>query len=439
MKILYQSSFLHVGMVLLLLVGSCAPLTAASFDTADLAILEIQVLGAPAQDDSTEERLSRLEKSVFGEADSKLSADERLKRLKSTLTPTAKPTPKEFQLQNSPYSEPKESASPIESNSPVGNPVQLDKLADLEDLSNQMLKIINEERSIRHLNPLQKDKIATKVALEQANYLAQTGQFSNYGINGKNPDLRYTEAGGKGRVAEVVDGYFAALDQDHKVIPISYSSSETPHQLMDAINDSPDKADAVFNNEANFAGIGFVLDPEQRQLVAVIEIVAVYGSLSDIPKKIGPSGIEISGKLSGGYRLAWIGLSHAPLELQERNEIEPSPYFAPIDKVVYLDQTGDRAKTIAAAGGIILAMVAAPFTYGASAIVADILMNMVSQTYQLHDVQVRNGVNGDVDGNFRGRVDLGEWGPGVYYVSVWAYRHKKEKPVVVSRRAVLVG
>jgi hypothetical protein len=118
--------------------------------------------------------------------------------------------------------------------------------------------------------------------------------------------------------------------------------------------------------------------------------------------------------------------------------VEASPYFPPIDKVIYADRTAERTRSIAKTSGLILAMLAAPFTYGASMLVADILMQSLVQAYQAQDVEVREGVKAS-DNSFSGLVNIGEWGPGTYYITIWAIPSRSKKPVILSRRTVSVS
>ena len=84
-------------------------------------------------------------------------------------------------------------------------------------------------------------------------------------------------------------------------------------------------------------------------------------------------------------------------------------------------------------------MVAAPFTYGASVLIANVLMQSIAQTYQSQDVEVRDGAKADMGGgNFNSSITLGEWGKGIYYITVWAIPPSEKKPVIISRRAVKV-
>lgn len=418
--------------------------TSAVTQEALVTELEKKVLGNTYSKEKLEDRLSRLEENVYGQkAAPNSSLEARLNKLKKTFeVPTAKvPDSMRREVEEAAFKESaaaREVANSNKQQGPESTQTKVELMKNLDELSERMLAIINQERSFRQLRPLKKDETAQKAALEHASYLAQTRQFSHFGAGGKNPDRRYTEAGGAGKLEELVEGFFASTDDKGNIKPIQVNN-EIPNQLMDAILQVPDKSDIILSNDANLAGVSFVLSPEGRQLVAVIEIVTNYANLAYIPPKTSLSaGVPVSGSVSGGYKFAWIGVAKRDEVDSEKSETEPSSYFAPIDKVVYMDKSSERAKNIARTGGLILAMVAAPFTYGASMLVADILMQTVAQTYQAQDVEVRSGVKADMSSNFNGVVGVGEWGPGLYYISIWAFPGNSKKPVIVSRRTVQV-
>jgi uncharacterized protein YkwD len=411
----------------------------ASFTLADtqiqtLAKLEKQVLGAEYAQETKAQRLSRLENSVFGKTNTNLNDDQRLQKLEKTLRVVSKPVPTEFTENIA-----KEQAAQEQTQTNQVAHTKLQIQPNLQETADLMLKIINQERSFRSLAPLRYSKTANQVALEHASYLVQTKQFSHYGVAGHNPDQRYTLAGGEGRVEEIVDGFFAQVDEQAQIIPITVNQ-ETPNHLMDAILKVPDKMDILFNQDANTAGISFVLSPDRKQLAVVVEIVADYVSLGALPHQTSAGEVYLDGSVqNNSYKFAWIGIAKKDDEVNaEMVEVEPSPYFPPIDKVIYVDKTVDRAKAIAKTGGLILAMVAAPFTYGASILVADILMQSLAQAYQAQDVEVREGIKAKSN-SFSGQISLGEWGPGLYYVSIWSFPQGSKKAVIISRQTVQVG
>lgn len=443
--------FLSFFSTYILPVSSVITTTAVNY-SGEISSLEKSLIGSTYPNQSEEERLKRLEEMVFGTESQGLPRDKRISRLQKTLViPQAKVSEELRKIVEKEQQESQASQTSSASSSSSGSYTQpssktssgkqiatkIQVLPDLSNLSEQMLKIINQERSFRSLTPLSVDPLTQKVVNEHASYLVQTKQFSHFGAGGSNPDQRYTEAGGTGKVDELVDGFFASVDKTGQIKPIEVSN-DTPNFLMDAFLKVPDKSDIVFNNDANRAGISFVMSPDKKQLVVVIQLVVEAGSLSSIPSTASVSDyVQMNGTLNRGYKFAWIGVSKKELDSTEKNEIEPSPYFSPIDQVIYMDKDSDRAKNIAKTGGMILAMVAAPFTYGASMIVADILMQSIAQTYQAQDVQVRGGVRAS-EGGFSGRIALGEWGPGLYYLTVWGLPSRGKKPVVLSRRAVKV-
>lgn len=396
----------------------------------NLTNLEKQILGISYTKDSSETRLSRLEEAVFGNPNTG-TVENRLEKLNKTFQVPKAQIPESFKEE---IIEKKQ----MKQNAQAKPEIKVQILENSSEVADSMLKVINQERSFRSLRNLSRNAIADKVALEHASYLIQTKQFSHYGVSGQNPDQRYSAAGGTGRIEEIVDGFFASVDEQGHIIPISISG-KTAEQLMDALIKIPDKSDILFNQDANAVGISFVVSPDKKQMAVVIEVLADYVSLANLPLKSSPTILPIGGSISGAYKFAWIGVAKRETnEDIEKIELEPSPYFPPIDKVIYADRSTERAKTIAKTSGLFLAMIAAPFTYGASMLVADLLMQNLAQAYQAQDVEVREGVKAS-ENSFSGSVGVGEWGSGTYYISIWAFPSGSKKPVIISRRIVYVS
>ena len=233
----------------------------------NLEQLEKQILGITHTKDSPEARLSRLEETVFGTT-STGSPESRLQKLNKTLEIPKANIPESFEkeIEEENQEQTKTQKTQTAQNKPETK-VQI--LANSSEVAETMLRIINQERSFRSLRALNKNALADKVALEHASYLIQTKQFSHYGANGRNPDQRYTQAGGTGRIEELVDGFFASVDEKGNLIPITVTN-KTAEQLMDAFLKVPDKSDILFNQDANTVGISFVVSPDKKQLAVVV-------------------------------------------------------------------------------------------------------------------------------------------------------------------------
>ncbi len=404
--------------------------------------IETKILGFSNSEKPLEERISTLEKYIFTTESNSQALDfnsriDKLEKIflvsKTKMPESFKKPPAPLASASNPQSSEREFKKEIERNNK-----EYKILENQKELSNLIIEIINEERKLRKLRQFDIDEIAGEMALKHASYLVQTGQFSYYGKDSKNPDLRYTEEGGDGRVSEIVNGFFS-----DKPIEIN---KELAHQFVDSILNDEDKKDIIFNKEANLINTAFVLSPNKKQLAVVIEVIATGANLS--PLKNQNNEISISGRVQDDYKFAWIGLSKEEYKKIENIETEASLYFPPIDQVIYLDKKSSNAKTAAQFGGMILATVAAPFTYGVSMLLMEVLLQQVNSVYQTHDVEVKGGVTSQLDGNFYATIPLGELGRGIYYITIWVNskdsfsqkmdKDKKSKPIIISRRAVLV-
>lgn len=415
--------------------------------------LEQKVFGESSRKDiPIEQRLSKLEKNIFGTESTSKNTEARLKVLEKIFsvseTKDSKLVLKEPETTeiNTQVSKDEQKNNTNTSSNSSSNDFthsgqarpelkELKTLKDETNLSETLVKIINQERELRNLKALSLDDVAKQVSLEHASYLAQTGQFSYYGFQSKNPDERYSEKDGNGRISEIVDGFFS--DSGKKI----ELNSELPHQLADKLLEDTDKTSVILNKEANAIAISFVLSPDKEQLVVVIEILAKYGSFGELPKKISSNEnkLAVNGYVGKELKFSWIGVGRQEATNINYLESEPGPYFPPIDEVIFLDKKESNARKIASGAGLLLATVAAPFTYGASLIVADVLLQQAVYAYKSKDVEMKGGINADIDGNFSGQISIGDRGPGKYYVSIWATDTSDSKhPFVISRRVINV-
>src|SRR5205823_9122 len=72
----------------------------------------------------------------------------------------------------------------------------------LDDSRRYMLELINQDRAAKGLLLLEMDAIATKTGQEHAEDMAASCYLSHFDRIGRLPDQRYTEQGGRDRVAE---------------------------------------------------------------------------------------------------------------------------------------------------------------------------------------------------------------------------------------------
>lgn len=313
---------------------------------------------------------------------------------------------------------------------------------DLSSLSLQLISIINKERDLRSLPPLQTMDYLNEMAISHASYLVGTGQFSHYGYRGANPDERHIQFGGSGKINEIIEGFFAQRDPvTQETVPLN-PTSELAHQLMDALLESTDKKEIIFDPIANLLGLAFIVSPDNDQLAVVIETVTDYASISALPTDIYSQNVRIAGKVTGGHKLAWIGVARAVDDNIPPFETEVSGYFPPLDQVIYVDKKGKKFKTGAQIGALVLGTIAAPFTYGTSLVVADLMMRQIASTYRTDDVEVKGGVNADIDGRFAASIPIGNKGPGLYYITIWGSGigndDSEDKPSIVARQVVRV-
>lgn len=427
-----------------------APVNAQNSNTSIVNNIEKQLYGYTNTHQSLEERLKNIEYEILGQAQTDQDIDTRISKLQDLYDVPEEPVPHELvykQPQTKPNTNSAQSsngtANPYTDNNTVDNPrPEINELIlkdDLTHLSQDFLRILNKERELRQLSQLKSNVILDIIANEHASYLVQTKQLSHYGYNNSNPDIRYSQAGGDGAISEVIEGFFAQN--------INTNDAELPHHLMDAILEKTDQSDKLFNTRANVVGISFVVSPDKDQLAVVIEIGTDSVELAKISTQTTGNSLRVSGRLLNRLQFGWVGVGRIKKQDAYNFETKPSIYLPPIDQVIYVDKTGDRAKAAAQIGALVLGTVAAPFTYGTSMIIADAINRKVSQTQQLQDVDVKGGINANKNGYFTGNVNLKAFGEGYYYITVWAIpfgsnatkQAESTKPFIVSRRVVEVN
>jgi len=316
--------------------------------------------------------------------------------------------------------------------------ISLEELEEKEkEVSELIVKIINQERNFRNLRELRKDPVAERIAKEHADYLVEKRQFSHFGQKNKNPDQRYSQINGTGKLNEIINGFFATVNtENQELLKISFSQ-ETAHQLVDAILQTPDKKDLLLDRYARKIGLSLRLSPDQKQLVVVTEIIRDQGILRNLPFKSLPVAEQkIKGSINRNYKFAWIGISKEEFPQEEIFELEAKTYIPPVDQVIYLDMSNRNLKKATILGVTLAAMVAAPFTYGLSIVAANLIQNQVNKIYENHEVEIRKGIDNSLSGEFTGKIALGEYGPGIYYVNLWAYHKKSKKIVLLSTKTV---
>jgi uncharacterized protein YkwD len=263
---------------------------------------------------------------------------------------------------------------------------------DLEKLFTQirsnLLQLVNEEREVEKLKPLEFDDLATKVATAHAHDMATRDFASHWGSNGFKPYMRYSFAGGAHATKENVSAADntwsmrpADLIQDTSYLHVRLYQEQPP-------NDGHRQAILAPHN----THVGFGLAVEKLRLRLVEVFVAKYVEVNSSKQKgRTKETFEFSGRLlKANYLLSNIEVFYEPLPSQPELDWlrQPRSYSLPNESVVLAPK------------------LAPPLTY------ADRRKGVI-------DVRP--------DGSFTTPINLFQDDPGIYTIVCWLRRSSSEK------------
>ena len=193
-----------------------------------------------------------------------------------------------------------------------------------EDAANKyMLKLINKDRASLKLPPVEWDDTAAKAGKLHADEMASNGYLSHWTMDGRKPDQRYNEVGGKDAVMENAFVSLEGTAAEGSGAPIKLPLLSSPVFRRYEL----DKIESSFFNEKppydghrkniidpmhNYAGVGlgFASAPGSGiRTSCAQEFVTRLGEYGDIPQqvKVG-SNFTLTGKLAKGVQLDIIDL-----------------------------------------------------------------------------------------------------------------------------------
>ena len=386
------------------------------------------------------DRISLIEKNVFGKTYPKDSLDVRTKRLKANVLGVSN----DLQNENSDTVE-----APLNTNQKFQDDNDYENLQTQEVNSERfqdiLYEFINEERSFKGLLPLVKDEIASNVAFEQTKETLTKGYLSYSNLKNQYPDERYTLAGGTGSTMEIIKGF--EKNPTEKEIRLTELLAK---QLVQAIQSNHDDAQILYSPYVNHCGIGFTLSDNKKRFVSIIEFVTKGGSFEPIKPQINLNEqLIVTGKINSPYKFKAISISYydsSRLNFENENNNPEyfgnenlKPYFPPQDYIAYSNTARSTFIKVIKGIGIIGAIGAAPFTGGASAILAPPLISSI-QDSPPREIPLKGGIKINRNGEFSGEVELNYQGKsGLYYISVLAELPGVNFPIVISRRTVRVS
>ena len=393
--------------------------------------VETVLFGTSSPNLKLDKRLTKIEKSVFGESFDSEDFDKRTERIRSSVLGRyaiygeveAPKVNKQINLTSQGFENLETKEIPT------------------EEFIELVYKFVNDERSYKGLLPLLRDDVAALTADEHASDLVSNSYLSYCNQKNQCPDERYTLLGGTGAISEIINGF--EKQSNEKEVKLNELLAK---QLVQAISSSPDDSQILFSPYVNYIGSSVAVSQDKTRLVSVIEILAKGAALDPVKPVINfGEKIMITGKISKPYTLKAIAVGYE--EPRKRNLFPDEqsfdtgnlrPYFPPQDYVAYGNTSKGKLLKVLKGLGIIGAIGAAPFTGGATVVLAPVLLSSI-QNAPPREIPLKGGIKVNKQGEFSGEIELNYQGrSGLYFISILGELPGLNFPIVISRRTVRV-
>jgi uncharacterized protein YkwD len=371
------------------------------------------------------ERLSGIEKNLFKKIYENDSFDERITRIKSHVFGSAG----------------KNNQNPYEQQGYEN--LQSQEINEY-DFLNIVVEEINKQRSYKGLIPLNNDPLASRIASEHSSSLILKGYLSYFNLKGQGPDERYTLAGGTGATTEIIKGF-----QSDNNITIKLTEL-LAHQLVQAVVVNPDDSQIIYSPYISHIGFGYALSNDKKAFVSVIEFIAKGGEFEPVRPIVNfGEKIQVVGKILKPYKFKAVSLAYYDVMPDDvsngsnNNHIyfdneNLMPYLLPQDYIAYGDTAKNNIAKVLKGIGAIGAIAGAPFTGGATAVLAPVFLSSI-QSGPPREIPLKGGIKLNSKGEFTGELELNFQGkPGLYFISVLGEIPGVNYPVVISRRTIRV-
>ncbi len=395
---------------------------------------EYFLFGKTFENKKISERLSGIEKNIFKKIYEDDSLDERTRRVRSYVFGNPR------NAHQNPYEQ--HDLDPKLQDSGYEN-LQTQEINE-HDFINTVIEEVNKQRSFKGLIPLNNDALANRVANEQSGEIILKGHLSYFNQKGYGPDERYTLAGGTGTTTEIIKGF-----QSDSNVTIQLTEL-LAHHLVQAIVINSDDSQIIYNPYITHIGFGFALSKDKKAFVSVVELISKGGEFEPLRPVVNfGEKIEISGKVLKPYKFKAVSIAYYDAVLEDAFD-EPTnnhisfdneslmPYLLPQDYIAYSDTAKNNIAKVLKGIGAIAAIAGAPFTGGATAVLAPVLLSSI-QNGPPREIPLKGGIKLNSKGEFSGELDLNFQGkPGLYFISVLAEISGISYPVAISRRTVRV-
>ncbi|MBI3591116.1 MAG: hypothetical protein HY094_07075 [Candidatus Melainabacteria bacterium] len=444
LKFFMRTTFCFLSAFLIFLYFSAPCFSASLTDNyPQIAKIEKILFGKAFPDLKLSDRLTQIEKDLFTKSYPVDSLDKRTERVKGAVLGNSEKSDNNYEGDiddSNDISDDKPNQKLTNFANAVSDNTQA-KEVDPSQFLELLVQNINEERSFKGLLPVQKDLIAKKVSDEHSHDVLQKGYLSYFNLKQQTPDERYTLAGGTGATVEIIKGF----QVDDKKIKLT---DLLARQLIQAIVVNPDDLQVIYNPYITHVGCGFVLSSDKKKFVAVIEFVTKGGEFEPLKPVLNfGEKVSISGRVDRPYKFKAVSIAYfnepgsKEIEYAAGNFDNESlkPYFPPQDYIAYADNAKSNFAKIIKGLGVIGAIGAAPFTGGATALLAPPLLSSI-QNGPPKEIPLKGGIKVNSKGEVSGKIDLNYEGKsGLYFINILAELPGVNFPIVISRRTVRVN
>ncbi len=426
-----------LGMSLLFLCFLASFATSVPDNYPEIARVEKLLFDKSSPEINISDRLTRIEKSLFNKSYLSEDLQKRSDRIKFYVIGNS--LDEEENPKNVTESDNKQDVLQNTDEEGYEN-IQTEEI-DKSQFIDLLIKKINLERGFKGLLTVKPDTISTIVAEEHSNELIKRGYLSYFDTKHQGPDERYSLAGGTGVVSEIVNGF-----QEDKQIKLSELLAK---QLIQAINLNADDSNILYSSYVTEIGCGISLSKDKKSFVSALEFITKGGDFEPLKPVLNfGEKLTIKGKVLPPYKFKAISIAYfdkPSLDDSEITEQEPNfdddqiiPYFPPQDYIAFADLAKTNIGKVLKGLGVIAALGGAPFTGGATAVLAPPLISSI-QNGPPKEVPLKGGIKSNSDGEIFGELELNYQGKsGIYFISVLAELPGVNASIVISRRTVRV-
>ena len=227
-----------------------------------------------------------------------------------------------------------------EPHTPPGPLVRPSGRMTLSEAQRYVLALVNRDRAEHGLKPVTWSDIPAKAGQRQADDMAAHGFTAHLGTDGSVPELRYTQAGGKGMVMENV-GCFA--DAEPRVLdPTGKFTAEglekIQHAFMDEIPPFDGHRRNILTPYHTSFGVGLALTAKLDVPCMAQEFVDDFGDFDDLPRKatVGTK-IKVRGALRPPAEFGGVGVARVatPKPLKPKALNKTGSYAIPKPATTY--------------------------------------------------------------------------------------------------------